>query len=168
MFVGRARERVWWDRPTFLVSCPCEHHLWKGGHPHHANDVPSTIHEKKDTVFVKYTFVLPYSPLWLLRVTGNCFWFLDLPPVSKGLVGSPSLRLLLILFLVVWRLALQVLEILFFTRILTRLTAHADWLRYNRYAWAVGFGNFYTQQILEIPTDRATKVCEKLFDFRKS
>ena len=48
-----------------------------------------------------------YSPLWLLRVTGNCFWFLDLPPVWKGLVCSPSLHLLLVFFLVVRRLPLQ-------------------------------------------------------------
>ena len=50
-----------------------------------------------------------YSPLWLLRVTGNCFWFLDLPPVWKGLVCSPSLHLLLVLFLVVRRLPLHLL-----------------------------------------------------------
>ena len=50
-----------------------------------------------------------YSPLWLLRVTGNCFWFLDLPPVWKGLVCSPSLHLLLVFFLVVRRLPLQLL-----------------------------------------------------------
>ena len=50
-----------------------------------------------------------YSPLWLLRVTGNCFWFLDRPPVSKGLVCSPCLHLLLIFFLIVRRLALQLL-----------------------------------------------------------
>ena len=44
---------------------------------------------------MKYTSV---SPLWLLRVTGNCFWFLDRPPVSKGLMCSPSLHLLLAFF----------------------------------------------------------------------
>ena len=44
-----------------------------------------------------------------LRVTGNCFWFLDLPPVWKGLVFSPSLLLLLVFFLVVRRLPFQLL-----------------------------------------------------------
>ena len=47
--------------------------------------------------------------LWLLRVTGNCFWSLDLPPVWKRLVCSPSLHLLLVFFLVVRRLPLQLL-----------------------------------------------------------
>ena len=32
-----------------------------------------------------------FSPLWLLRVMGNCFWFLDRPPVSKALnLDSPT------------------------------------------------------------------------------
>ena len=48
-----------------------------------------------------------------LTVTGNfksnLFWFLDLPPVWKGLVCSPSLHLLLVFFLVVRRLPLQLL-----------------------------------------------------------
>ena len=56
-----------------------------------------------------------FSSLWLLRVTGNCFWFLDRPPVSKGLrlMCSPSLHLLLVFVLVV-RIA-PLLEIYFFT-----------------------------------------------------
>ena len=48
-----------------------------------------------------------------LTLTANCksnlFWFLDLPPVWKGLVCSPSLHLLLVFFLVVRRLPLQLL-----------------------------------------------------------
>ena len=47
-----------------------------------------------------------FSPQWLRRVTGYWFWFLDHPPVSKGLVCTPSFDLP-VFFLVVQRLALQ-------------------------------------------------------------
>ena len=47
------------------------------------------------------------------------------------------------------------------------VTAYAGSLTNDRNAWAaaVGFWNFYTRQILEIPTDRPTKVCEKTVRF---
>ena len=57
-----------------------------------------------------------FSPMWLLRMTSNCFWFLDRPPVSKGLMCSPSLHLLLIFFFsLVVRWLAPLLEIFFFT-----------------------------------------------------
>ena len=56
-----------------------------------ANDVPSTIHGKKGTVSGNTRSC--YSQLWLLRVTGNCFWFLDRPACLERidvLSQSPS------------------------------------------------------------------------------
>ena len=52
--------------------------------------------------------------------------------------------------------------------VLTAFAAHGGSLTNDRYAWTVGFWNFFTRQILEIPTDRPTKVCENLSDFWKS
>ena len=45
--------------------------------------------------------------------------------------------------------------------VLTAGAAHIGFLTNDRYARTVGFGNFFTRQVLEIPTDRPTKVCEK-------
>ena len=45
--------------------------------------------------------------------------------------------------------------------VLTACAAHVGFLTNDRYARTVGFGNFFTRQVLEIPTDRPTKVCEK-------
>ena len=55
-----------------------------------------------------------------------------------------------------------------FWRSISSLTAYADSLRYDRYPWTVGFWNFFNRQILEIPTDRHMKVCEKTVWFWKS
>ena len=49
--------------------------------------------------------------------------------------------------------------------VLTVCAAHLGSLTNDRYAWTVGFGNFFTRQFLEIPTDRPTKVCEKTARF---
>ena len=108
-----------------------------------------------------------YSPLWLHRVTGNCFWFLDLPPVWKGLVCSPSLHLLLVFFLVVRRLPLQLLEFrrsFFFTGSVYGFLAIRS-IRVD--CW---ISKLFTRQTLELPTDRPTnrKSAKKLSDFRKS
>ena len=54
-----------------------------------------------------------------------------------------------------------------FWRSISSLTAYADSLRYDRYAWTVGFWNFFNRQILEIPTDRHMKVGEKTVWFWK-
>ena len=143
-------------RCLFRVANSCAVFFFKP----QANDVPSTTHGKRGTVSVKYTCA--FSPLWLLRVTGNCFWFLDRPPVSKGLrlMCSSSLHLLLVFVLVVRRIA-PLLEIYFFTD-----SVHADSLRYDRFAWTVGFWNFFNRQILEIPTDESLRknclILEKL------
>ena len=55
-----------------------------------------------------------------------------------------------------------------FWRSISSLTAYADSLRYDRYAWTVEFWNFFNRQILEISTDRHMKVCEKTVWFWKS
>ena len=52
--------------------------------------------------------------------------------------------------------------------ILRAYVARGDSLTNDRYAWSVGFWNFFTRRILEIPTDRPRKVCEKLSDFWKA
>ena len=77
-----------------LVSCPSEHR-------------PRKIRPKLNGVPHSC-----FSSLWLLRVMGNFFWFLDRPPVSEGLECSSSLRLLLIFSLVFWQLALLLLDTL--------------------------------------------------------
>ena len=102
IFGGEEKERVWSDRYTFLVVCPSEHHLQKErGHLPQANGVPLTIHGKKGMVSVKYTFVLIFAVTPQESDAGTCFWFLNRSPVSKGLVCTFSLHLLLIFFLVV-------------------------------------------------------------------
>ena len=45
------------------------------------------------------------------------------------------------------------------------LTAYAGSLTNDRYARTVGFWNYSSRQILEIPTNRPTKVCEKAVRF---
>ena len=70
----------------------------RSSHPPQANGVPSTIHGKKGMVSVKswkYTFVL-ISAVSPQSDAGTCFWFLNCSPVSKGLVCTLSLHLLLV------------------------------------------------------------------------
>ena len=103
-----------------------------------------------------------FSPLWLLRVTGNCFWFLDRPPVSKGLQTdilskSPSARR----FVLVVRRIAPLLEIYFFTDSVCGFFAIRS-IRVDCWIW-----NFFNRQILEIPTDRHMKVGEKTVWFWK-
>ena len=97
-----------------------------------ANDVPSTTHGKKGTVSVKYTsvffsFVTPRSDgsLLLLSRSPACLEGTDV------LSQSPSAPRFF--FLVVQQLLAPLLEIFF------SLTAYVDSLRYDRYAWTVGF-----------------------------
>ena len=99
-----------------------------------------------------------YSPLWLLKVTGNCFWFLDRPPVSKGLVCSPSLHLLLAFFLVVRRLALQ---LLYFQRSFFQTGSVYGFLAIRLIRVDCWISKLFTRQTLEIPTDRPTNMTNR-------
>ena len=87
----------------------------RSGHPPQANAVPSTIHGKKGTAFVKYTFVLfsavtPQSDGQLLLVSRSpaCL-------EGTGVLSQSPFNLLLVFFLVVRRLPLQLVvpEVLF-------------------------------------------------------
>ena len=102
-----------------------------------------------------------FSPLWLLRVTGNCF---SIARLSQRDSDWCTLQVSICSsFLFSWCGGL-----LRFWRSISSLTAYADSLRYDRYAWTVGFWNFLNRQILEIPTDRHMKVCAKTVWFWKS
>ena len=166
-------ERVWLDRHTFLVACPPEHHLRK-----ERSSAPSKLPKqmlfprqfRKERHGVCEIQRSCYSPLWPLRVTGNCFWFLDRPPVSKGLVCSPSLHLLLAFFLVVRRLALQ---LLYFQRSFFLTGSVYGFLAIRLIRVDCWISKLFTRQTLEIPTDQPTnmtnrKSAKKLSDFRKS
>ena len=147
-------ERRFWSIARLKTS------LERSGHPPQENDVPSTIHGKKCTAPVKYTFTLfssvtPQDGL-LLLVSPN----LDRLPVSKGLVCSPSLHLLLVFFLVVQRLAFQLPDILFFTDSVRGFLPIRS--------IPVDFETFFARQVLEYRQTDPRKSTKKLWDFRKS
>ena len=120
-------------------------------------DVPSTTHGKKGFCEIHVrVFLLCYFSEW--RVTAPGFSIARLSR-RDWCMCSPSLHLLLVFFFA-WCGGL-----LRFWRSFSSLTAYADSLRYDRYAWTVGFWNFFTRQILEIPTNQHMKVCEKTVRF---
>ena len=123
------------------------------------NDVPLTIHGKKGTMYVCEIHVNAIlccdSSEWQVSASG--FSIARLPwrdwcalPVS--ICSSISLSSCGGLLFSFWKS-------------FSSLTANADSLWYDRYAWIVGFLNFFTRRILKIPTDRPTKVCEKTVRF---
>ena len=140
IFVGEEKERVWLDigyvSGLLSVSTPPS----KGAVIRPKQMLfPRQFTERKARRL--WNTLSCYSPLWLLRVTGNCFWFLDLPPVWKGLVCSPSLHLICSSF------SFSSCGGFLFSFCssggpFSSLAACTDSLRYDRYAWTVGFRNF--------------------------
>ena len=90
-------ERVCLHRYTILVVCPYEHHL------------RIERSSERKAWCPKITFVL-LSAANPQSDAGTSFCLLNRSPVSKWLVCTLSLHLLLVFFLVVWRLALKLLH----------------------------------------------------------
>ena len=100
-----------------------------------------------------------------LRVTGNCFWFLDVPPVWKGLVCSPMQSPCAPRFLsrraAAFSSASVVPEVLFLHWQRVRIPCDTIDTR-----GLLDFETFYPTDPTDRPTNR--KSAKKLSDFRKS